>query len=279
MAIRIITDSTCDIARENQERMKIKVVPLTVNFSDASYSDGVDITNEQFFEKLDTCKSLPTTSQVTPQAFVDVFQECLDDGDDVVGIFLSGDISGTFQAACMAKETLGSDKIHVVDSRNATLALALIVSEAVKSREAGSSAIEIAEMVKLLTPKVRLMAMMGTLKFLHKGGRLSLAQTVIGEALGVKPLASIIDGKVTAIGKARGIPAAFKLILQKIKDDLPDKRYGYTFAHACVPDLVEKLIDYLREPLQLTEWLSCNIGSIIGTHTGKGAVGFAYVAK
>jgi len=279
MAIKIITDSTCDIAREDQERMKIKVVPLTVNFSDASYADGVDITNEQFFKKLDTCKSLPTTSQVTPQAFLEVFTECLDAGDEVVGIFLSGDISGTYQAACMAKETLGSDKIHLVDSRNATLALALLVSEAVKSRDAGSPAVDIAALIDSLTPKVRLMAMMGTLKYLHMGGRLSLAQTVIGEALGIRPLASIIDGKVTAIGKARGLSAAFRTILQKVMDDLPDKRYGFTFAHACAPDILDKLIDYLKEPLQLKDWVNCNIGSIIGTHTGKGAIGFAYVAK
>ena len=279
MAIKIITDSTCDITREDQERMDILVIPLTVNFSDASYADGVDITNEQFYVKLDECKKLPTTSQVTPEAFVDAFKKYLDAGDEIVGIFISGDISGTYQAACMAKETLGSDKIHLVDSRNATLALALLVSEAVKSRDSGASAAEIAELIKSLTPKVRLMAMMGTLKFLHMGGRLSLAQKVIGEAIGMKPLASIIDGKVTAIGKARGIPAAFKAILQKVMDDLPDKRYGYTFAHACTPETVEKLIDFLKEPLELTEWLTCNIGSIIGTHTGKGAIGFAYVAK
>ena len=279
MAVQIITDSTCDIAREDQEHMKIKVVPLTVNFTDASYADGVDITNEQFFEKLDTCKSLPTTSQVSPQAFIDVFTSCLDAGDEIVGIFISGDISGTYQAACVAKDTLGSDKIHLVDSRNATLALALLVSEAVKSRDAGASALEIAGLVNALTPKVRLMAMMGTLKYLHMGGRLSLAQTVIGEALGIKPLASIIDGKVTAIGKARGLSAAFKTILHKVMDDLPDKRYGFTFAHACAPEVLDKLIEYLKEPLQLKEWVYCNIGSIIGTHTGKGAVGFAYVAK
>ena len=207
MAVRIITDSTCDIMREDQERMGIQVIPLTVNFSDASYADGVDITNEQFFEKLEVSKNLPTTSQVTPLTFVDAFSQSINEGDDVVGIFLSGDISGTYQAACMAKETIGSDRIHIVDSRNATLALALLVAEAVKHRDTGSSAVDIAELVNSLTPKVRLMAMMGTLKYLHKGGRLSLAQTVIGEALGVKPLASIIDGKVTAIGKARGIPA------------------------------------------------------------------------
>ena len=279
MAIRIITDSTCDISREDQVRMNIRVVPLTVNFPDASYVDGVDITNEQFFEKLDECKNLPTTSQVAPQAFVDAFQEGLNDGDEVLGIFLSGDISGTYSAACMARETLGSGKIHLVDSRNTTIALGLLVSEAVKKRDAGVSAPEIAELVNSLTPRVRLMAIMSTLKNLHKGGRLSLAQTVLGEAIGIKPLASIIDGKVAAIGKARGIPAAFKSVLHKVMDDLPDRRYGFAFAHACSPEIYERFINYLRGPLQLTEWLTCNIGSIVGTHIGKGAVGLAYVAK
>ena len=278
MAVRIITDSTCDLSCDDRERMNIKVIPLTVNFPDASYQDGVDITNEEFFDKLDECKSLPTTSSIAPQTFVDAFKECLDAGDDVVGIFLSGEISGTFHAACMAKETLASDNIHVVDSRNTTIAMALLVCEAVKCRDEGLPAADIAEHIRALTPKVRLLAMVSTLKFLHKGGRLSLSSMVIGEMLGIKPIASIVDGKVAAIGKARGIPAALKTMLQKALDELPDMQYGFAFAHICAPELLEKLIDCVKEPLQITEWLTCNIGSIVGTHTGKGAVGFAYIA-
>ena len=278
MAIRIITDSTCDITREDQEHFNIKVIPLTVNFADASYEDGVGISNEDFYNKLDSCKVLPTTSSVAPQTFTTAFNECLDAGDEIVGIFISGDISGTYHAACMAKEALASDKIHLVDSRNTTLAMALLVFEAAKNRDEGMAAADIAEHIRSLTPKVRLMAMVNTLKYLHKGGRLSLASTVVGEVLGIKPITSVVDGKVAAIGKARGIPATFKTMLQKALDDLPDLNYGFIFGHICAPELLEKLIDYMKDPLQLTEWFTSNIGCIVGTHTGRGAVGFAYIA-
>jgi len=278
LAIRIITDSTCDITREDQEHFNIKVIPLTVNFPDASYEDGVDISNEEFFAKLETCKVLPTTSSIAPQTFTNAFKEVLDAGDEVVGIFISSEISGTYHAACMAKDALDSDRIHLVDSRNTTLAMALLVYEAAKNRDAGMPAAEIAEHIRSLTPKVRLMAMVSTLKYLHKGGRLSLTSAVIGEVLGIKPIASIVDGKVASIGKARGIPATFKTMLQKALDDLPDMRYGFTFGHICAPELFEKFVDYMKDPLQITEWFTCNIGCIVGTHTGKGAVGFAYIA-
>ena len=281
MAVRIITDSTCDITLEDREKMDINVVPLTVNFTDASYADGIDITNEQFFDKLETCKTLPTTSSVAPQSFIDAFQEGLDAGDEIVGVFISGDVSGTFQSACIAKDSIesGSDKIHLVDSRNTTIALALLVFEAVKCRDEGMAASEIASHINSLTPKVRLMALVNTLKYLHKGGRLSLTSTVIGEIIGIKPLMSIVDGKVAAIGKARGIPASLKLMLQKVLEELPDKRYTFVFGHACAPEALEKLLDIIKEPLQITEWFTCNIGSIVGTHVGKGAIGFAYVAE
>ena len=279
MGVRIITDSTCDIAREDQERMNIHVVPLTVNFPDASYEDGVDITNEEFFEKLDAYKTLPTTSSVSPQTFIDAFEEGLNAGDDIVGIFISGEVSGTLQSAFIAKDMIESDRIFLVDSRNTTLALALLVIEAVKNRDEGKSAEEIAEHISSLTPKVRLMAIMNTLKNLHKGGRLGFAPALIGDAIGLKPLASMVDGKVTAIGKAIGLPAAFKLTVQKVMDEIPDRQYGFTFGHACAPELFEKLVEYMKEHLQITEWFQCNIGCIVGTHVGKGAIGFAYVAE
>jgi len=278
MAIRIITDSTCDISLQDQEKMDIRVIPLTVNFADASYADGVDITNEQFFDKLEHSKNLPTTSSISPQTFIDAFQEGLDAGDEIIGIFISGDISGTFQSANIAKMELDSDNIFLVDSRNTTVALALLVFEAVRCRDEGMPAADIAVHIDSITPKVRLIAMVNTLKYLHKGGRLGLAPALIGEAIGLKPLTTIIDGKVAALGKAIGVPAALKLMLQKVTDELPDLRYTFVFGHACAPEVLDKLLEIIKDPLQLTEWFTCNIGSIVGTHVGKGAVGFAYVA-
>lgn len=279
IAIRIFTDSTCDLSAEDQTRLGACVVPLTVHFSDASYLDGVEITNEEFYDKLDGSEALPTTSQVTPGAFIDAFRPYLDAGDEIVGIFISGSISGTYNSAVMAKEELASGALHIVDSRNATLGLALLISEAAKLRDAGFSAAEIAEHISSLTGKVRLLAIINNLKYLRKGGRISATTAVIGELMGVKPLMTIIDGTVQSIGKARGMPAAINELLKKALAELPDLRYGAAFAHTCAPEMAQKVIDCVKGPLKLVDWLTCNIGSVIGTHTGKGAVGFAYIAK
>lgn len=279
IAIRIFTDSTNDLDKADLKRLKIESLPLTVHFSHADYLDGVDITNEQFYDYLDKSEELPTTSQVPPQRFTEAFKACLDAGDEVVGIFISGQISGTYQSACIAKETLKSNHIHIVDSRSATMSLALLVSEAAKHRDAGFSAAEIAEHVRTLSHKVRFLAAVNSLKYLRKGGRISATTAVIGEVLGIKPIVTIIDGTVQSIGKARGMQAALKEILRKAMEDLPDLRYGVVFAHSCAPELVQKAAACLKGPLKLTSWLTCSIGSVIGTYSGKGAVGFAYIAK
>lgn len=279
IAVRIITDSTCDLSKEDIARLDIQAIPLTVQFSGISYLDGIDLTNGQFYDKLDCCKELPTTSQILPQTFIDAFHPHLDAGDDVVGIFISGEISGTCNSARIAKEELASDRLFIVDSRSATMSLALLVSEAAKHRDAGFSAAQIAEHIASLAKKVRFLAAVNTLKYLRMGGRVSAATAVIGEVLGVKPIVSMIDGTVQSIGKARGMPAAIKAILQDVLDDLPDLRYGVAFSHSCAPELAGKAIACLKEPLHLADWLTCSISSVIGTYAGRGAVGFAYIAK
>jgi len=168
IAIQIITDSTCDLSREDQERLGVQVIPLSVEFSGFSYLDGIDLSTEQFYDKLDRCDRLPTTSQVPPETFIDAFRKHLDAGNEVVGIFLSSAISGTYNSACMAKETIGSDRLHIVDSRSATMSLALLISEAAKRRDAGFSAPEIVEHVTMLTKKVRFIAAVNTLKYLRR---------------------------------------------------------------------------------------------------------------
>ena len=279
IAIRIMTDSTCDLSPKDQERLGIQVIPLTVQFSGVSYLDGIELTNEQFYNKLEKCDQLPTTSQVAPETFMDAFRARLDAGDEVVGIFISSEISGTYNSACMAKKALASDRLHIVDSRSATMGLALLVSEAAKQRDAGRSAPELYEHVAALTKKLRFLAAVNTLKYLRKGGRISATTVVIGEMLGMKPLVSVVDGAVQSAGKARGMKAALNTILQHALADLPDLRYEVAFAHSCAPDVLEQAISILKEPLALTNWLVCSIGSVIGTYAGKGAVGFAYFAK
>lgn len=279
IAIRIITDSTCDLSVEDQRRLDIIVVPLTVHFSDASYLDGVEITNEQFYDKLEGCKTLPTTSQPPPEAFTEVFKKYLDAGDEIVGIFISGEISGTCNSARIAQKTLASGSLHIVDSRTATMGLALLLSEAAKHRDAGFTAAQIAAHISTLTKKIRFFAAINTLKYLRKGGRVSAATAIFGELLEMKPIMSMRDGLILSVGKARGMTAAINAILAKVLADLPDLRYGTAFAHSCAPDLVQKAIACMKEPLKLVDWLICNGGSVIGTYTGRGVVGFAYIAE
>jgi len=279
IAIRIFADSTCDLSPEDQERLDIITVPLIVDFSGTSYLDGIEITNEQFYEKLENCAELPTTSQISPQRFINAFKKYLDAGDEIVGIFISSEISGTYNSACIAKKMLESENLHIVDSRSATMSLALILSEAAKRREEGFSAKEIVEHVTMLSKKVRFFAAINTLKYLRKGGRISVTSAIVGELLGMKPIVSINNGAIHSVGKAKGLPEAIKEILQKVMADLPDLRYGVAFAHSCSLELVEKAIELMKGPLQFVDWLTCNIGSVIGTYVGRGGIGFAYIAQ
>ena len=279
IAVHIITDSTCDMAATDCARMGIQVIPLSVHFDGASYRDGIDITMEEFYHKLETEKNLPTTSQISPETFRQIFAGHIAAGDEVVGIFLSNEISGTYRSACMARDELGSANIHVIDSRSATMSLALLVWEAAKYRNAGHSAEEIVAHVDNLVGRVRFIAAINTLKYLRKGGRIPAATAIVGELMGIKPIVSIVGGVIHTIDKARGMPTAIKTMLQHTLDDMPDLRYDVVFAHAAAPDLLKNEISCFEKPLQLKDWLVCNIGSVIGTYAGKGAVGFSYIAK
>jgi DegV family protein with EDD domain len=264
---------------EDQQRLNIHTVPLTVHFADASYLDGVELDSHRFFDLLDSSETLPTTSQVSPQTFIDVFKGYLDAGDDVVGIFISSKLSGTYQSACIAEETLASDRLHIIDSRGASVSLSLLLSEAAKYRDAGHTAAQIAKYVAALTQKVRALMVLNTLKYVRKGGRISATTAIMGELLNMKPIITLIDGAVQSIGKARGMPAAIQAVLQKVLKELPDKRFGVAFCHACAPEVLEQAIAYMKEPLKLVDWLTCSIGSVIGTYSGRGVVGFAYIAE
>ena len=279
IAVQIITDSASDIEKEMQARWGISIVPLTVQFSDKSYLDGVTISKAEFYEKLESEAELPKTSMVPPSDFEEIFQKALEVGDDVVGIFLSGELSGTFQSACIAKENLNSDRIFLLDSLSASLGLMLLVQEAVHLRDAGCEAQEIMDKISPLPQKICLLAAVDTLKYLRKGGRISAGSAMVGEMLGIKPMITIRDGRVESIGKARGMNAAMKHLLQEALKAEMDSSYSIVFAHSATPQLMEKTIETVKEPMELTNWLTCQVGSTIGTHVGRGCVGLAFIRK
>lgn len=278
--IRIITDSSSDLSLKRCRELNIDILPLTVNFGDESYRSLIDISHAEFYEKLEEAETLPTTSQVTPGEFEQIFTEYIEQGDDVIGLFLSSKMSGTYQSALIAKDMLNADNIYLVDSTTVTFAMALLVIEAVKMRDSGElSAAEIAEKLEALAPRIVLYAAIPDLKYLKMGGRLSPTSAFFASILGITPVITIKDGLVETAGKARGRQGAFKLIESLIKKDGISSDYEVALGHSNAPDALDGFEKYLSSLLKKRKIERCNIGSIVGTHAGPGACGIAYIAK
>jgi DegV family protein with EDD domain len=279
LALRIITDSTCDIPVEAQEKLGIDIVPLSVHFGDKEYLDGVDLKNEQFYSMLENAKELPTTSQVNPSTFEEIFEKYIANGDTVLGIFISGKISGTYQSAVIAKDMVKSDKIYLIDSKTATFGLMIFVNEAVKMRDNGESIEKIVSVLENMSRNIKFYAIIKDLKYLKMGGRISSSTAIVGTLLGINPIVGIIDGEVKPLGKARGQKAAYKWVLSKIKEGNPDYSYAFGFAHSNAPSLMRDFIDFLSKELPIKHINTGDIGCVIGTHAGPGCVGAAYIEK
>lgn len=279
--VRIITDGTSDMTAQRAAELNIDVIPMRVFFGRESFLDGVDITREEFFARLASSEELPTTSQLNPDDFMKMFQRYVDQGDQVVGIFVSTGLSGTCQSACIAREMVEGGDIHIVDSRTVTFALALLVEEAARMRDRGLSAAEIASQVEALARRTKLLAMVDTLTYLKKGGRVSAAAAAVGGLLGIKPIVGVDgrEGTVEAVGKARSMASGLEWIARRIGNAPADPAYLVGYGHSNSPDRVPVCMEALKGVLpQVYPPVMGSIGAVIGTHVGPGAVGVAYIA-
>ena len=263
MSVRIIVDSTTDLPEQTARR--VTVVPLTIHFGEQQYVSGVDIDARKFYEMLVEGDVLPTTSQPTPYAFTQVFQEAVDAGDTVVCITVSSKLSGTYQSACIAAADFPG-KVFVVDSLT----------------DKGMDAEEIAWKLMQKREKVRLLALLDTLEYLKKGGRISSAVAFAGGLLNIKPVIAVADGEVKMLGKARGSKQGNNLLVQEI-----DKAGGVDFEKPLLlgyTGLSDALLQkYIVDSAALwqgkVEQLPVSIvGSVVGTHAGPGAVAVAFFA-
>ena len=271
--IRILTDSTCDLLPVEAARLGVEVVHMQVRFEDGEvFRDGLDITPDEFYDRLVKCDKLPTTSQPSPQDFMDRFEEAKAAGDEVVAILISGLLSGTYQSARIAADSCEYDKIHLVDSMNATLGEQLLVRLAVQMRADGATAEEIVAELERRRMDVRLVAVVDDLKYFRKGGRLTGAQALAGSLLGVKPVVAVRDGKVGLAGKARGMPGAY-VALFKLMDTEGglDETMPYMIGYTAHRKAAEPIHRYLTQNLGLEAPLCRHIGTAIGTHAGPGA--------
>lgn len=278
--IQIITDSTCDLSPELAETWGVRVIPLSVSFGDQTYTDGVTIDKPTFYSKLSEAEKLPTTSQPNPADMLEQMTPLLEQGDEIIGIFLSSKLSGTFQSATIAADMAESDRIYLVDSLNATFGMGLLVQIAVRLRDEGKTAAEIVATLEELKKRIRVIAFVDTLKYLQMGGRISAATAVVGNLLGINPLISIIDGAVESIGKARGRKAAYRHLKTMFEQETADLGYPVFFGHSNDPSAMTDLEAAIRPCFEHpAETYYAEIGSAIGTHVGPGAAGIAYIAK
>lgn len=276
MKTRIIVDSTADLMPEYKER--VHTVPLTVTFGTEEYIDGVTIDHKTFYEKLIETDVLPTTSQATPDAFMKEFEKARKAGEAAVVITLASKFSGTYQSARIAAEDY--ENIYIVDSTSAAMGSGILVEMAFRLLDEGKSAAEIAAVIEEEKKKIVVVALVDTLEYLKKGGRISKTVAFAGGVLNIKPVLSVIDGEISMLGKARGSKMGNNLLVQEI-----DKAGGIDFTKPVLlgysgisNSLLLKYIEDSRHIWEgnLDEVRYTTVGSVIGTHAGPGAVVVAF---
>ena len=279
MGVRIITDSASDIVKEQAEKWNVKVVPLKTLFGDQEYLDGVNLSHQEFFEKLIESEALPTTSQITPYEYEEVFEEVKENNDTAICITISSKLSGCYQSAYVAAKKY-ADCVTVVDSENVCAGELILVELAVRLRNEGKSAKEIAEIIEQEKKKVRLIALLDTLEYLKKGGRISSTVAFAGTLLAIKPVIAIEDGEVVMLGKARGSKNGSNMLMELVnKKGGIDFEKPYCLAYSGLSDVL--LNKYIADSSSLyagkvSELPIITIGSTIGTHVGPGAIATAF---
>ena len=276
--VQIITDSTSDLTAQEAAALNVHLIHMRVIFEDGVFVDGVDISKEEFYAKQAEAKVLPKTTQLNPQEYCDAFQPLLDSGDEVVAILVSSRLSGSFQSATIAAGMVeGGERLHLVDSLNATIGEGLLVREAVRLRDAGKSAAEIAAELEALRSRVRFIAFVGTLKYLKMGGRISATTAAVGTMLHISPVVAVVDGEVKAVGKVRGSQKIMAYTLDFAREYPVDTRHCVVFGHSRCQDTMEAYRDKVAEALGIRDYFSEELGAVIGTHAGPGCCGLAYI--
>ncbi len=279
MAIKLITDSVADIPQHLVEKYDIIVMPLTVNFEDGSYLDGIDLDGAAFFEKLKDAKTLPTTSQVTMIAFEEKFRSLLAQSDDsYFGLFMSSKMSGTCYAAIQAAEQINSERILVMDSQLVSFSFGQVVLALADNLAKLDSLVEVKQMAEKMIAATEARYIIDTLDSLRRGGRLKMTEAFFGSMLNIKPILTIKDGELKAVGKARGRKKALQVVLKWLEENQFDlnNKYVSIFNAQSIPfqnQLKEAVLERFPDAV-LTE---SNIGSVVGTHSGPGCIALSFI--
>lgn len=278
--IRILVDASSDYSQEEIQEKGLLFVPIQIELGGQEYLDGVNLDRDRFYELLQEAGEFPLTSQPSPQVFLDVFKEVKADGDELVCILLSSHLSGTCQSARLAAQMADYEEhIFIVDSRAATYNIKVMADYALELARDGLSAAEIAGRLEGFKSRVHVVAMIDTLEYLRRGGRIGKAAAVIGEAARIKPVITVTpEGEIGIVGKALGKNKAIHTILKWVAEHPVDEGFPAYSIYSYGTENSEVFEERLtREGIRFDERLQ--IGATIGTHIGPGAFGLVYVEK
>lgn len=278
--ITIITDSASDISQNNNKG--VTVLPMTITFGEENYEDGVSLTPDSFYMKLIESSALPKTSQVSPYAFGQAYENALKSADYVIVITLSSKLSGTYQSACIAADDYDG-RVFVIDSENVTVGEQILIDYALSLIDKGIEVNTIVSQLNTIKKRIHLVALLDTLEYLKKGGRISSGAAFLGNVLSIKPVIAIVDGEVSFLGKARGSKQGNNFLIQQVDTyggidySLP-VLLGYT---GCSTVLMDK---YIKDSSSLWEGRIpvpdiIQVGATIGTHIGPGGIAVAFFSK
>ena len=285
---QIISDGSCDFTREESEKNQVEIVPFYITFDETTYlKEGIDITKEAYFKRLKEDKHLfPKTSQPSPQDYLDKYTPYLKEGKDIIVITLSSKLSGSNNsariAADMAKDEFKSAKIVVIDSLNATIAQGVVLHEIIKMRDAGLELDEVESKTKKIVESTKIFFTPETLEYLKRGGRISSTAALLGGALGIRPILTVVEGAASQLGKARGQNKAIKMILETLQEAVSETKenlslkVGHILGEEAAVSFQMKIEELLG--IKLNNPIGA-VGATIGTHIGPGAIAVAYCTK
>ena len=279
--IRIVTDSAADFEPKELEQLHIDCIPLSVHFGETDYQENVNLSKDLFYELLLGSEESPKTSQAAPQTLLDLFEDAVKSGDEVIYITLSSALSGTYQSAVMAKNMVGSERCHVVDSCNATGGQRMILEYAARLRDEGKTVQQIIEATEALRSRVVLFACIDTLEYLYKGGRISQTTYKLGTLANIKPIITVeSDGSIGIPAKAMGMRKGMDHLCKQVQLRPVDSEFPFYVMYTNNRNVAQTLASRLEAVgIAVPENRIIQVGAAIGSHIGPDACGLVYVTQ
>ena len=280
MSVKIITDSASDLSQEEAKKLGITVIPLVFRFGNDEFYDGVTISNEEFYDRLEKEEELPKTSQISPYRYTEAFEEATKDGSEAVYLSISSGVSGSVQSAMMAAQEFDG-KVKVFDSKHFCISLRVLAEYAKRLADEGKNADEIMVGLEEASKKVRIIAIFNTLENLKKGGRISSTAAFVGEMLSIKPVITIKDGGVEVLGKVRGMKKGFVTMREYIEAEGGiDLSMPYALAYSGKdPENINRFYEENKDLYDNREVPLSFVGATVGTYAGANAIATAYFVK